>query len=148
MTLILESGDTYFYGGRQGVVDVRLKSNPVLSAVYALENVPLLYFVLSCVIVTAAVKAKLFYDARQVINNATYVRTTKKDMWKKCEDKNVDEYLARRHVLLQTTFESIGCQMISVQWDEAATFLTTHFFHMSFFVVLTYVALLITCRVS
>ncbi len=114
-------GDTYFYGGRQGVVDIRLKSNPVLSAAFVLENVPLLYFALSCAIVAAAVKGKLYYDARQVVNNATYVRTTKKDMWKNCVVKNINAYLARRKVLLQTGFESIGCQMLSVQWNEAAT---------------------------
>jgi hypothetical protein len=75
---------------------------------------------MSCAIVTAAVKAKLYYDARQVVNNATYVRTTKKDMWKQCVVKNVDTYLAHRHVLLQTAFTSIGCQMMSVQWNETA----------------------------
>ena len=101
-------------------MDIRLKSNPVLSAAFALENVPLLYFLLSCAIVTVAVKAKLYYDAQQVINNATYVRTTKKDMWKHCVVKNVNDYLAQRQVLLQTGFESIGCQMMSVQWNEVA----------------------------
>ncbi len=114
-------GDTYFYGGRQGTVDARLKANPVLAAVYALENIPLLYFALSCTIVSIAVKAKLFYDARKTINNATYSKTTQKDMWKKCDVKNVEAYLSRRHVLLQQRFESIGCQIMSAQWNEAAS---------------------------
>lgn len=99
-------------------MDIRLKSNPVLSATYTMEKVPLLYLVLSCFIVAVAVKAKLFYDARQVINNATYARTNQKDMWKHCDVKNVEAYLARRKILLQRRFESIGCQIISSQWNE------------------------------
>ncbi len=117
----LKIGDTYFYGGRQGVVDIRLKSNQVLAAVYALENIPLLYFALSCTTVYVAVKTKLFYDARKAINNATHARTTQKDMWKKCVVKNVEAYLSRRQVFLQRRFDSIGCQIMSAQWNEAAS---------------------------
>jgi hypothetical protein len=117
----LQIGDTYFYGGRQGIVDIRLKANPVLAAVYALENVPMLYFALCCTIVSVAVKTKLFYDARKVINNATHARTIQKDMWKKCVVKNVEAYLSRRQVLLQRSFDSIGCQIMSAQWNEAVS---------------------------
>ena len=95
-----------------------MKSNPVLSATYTMEQVPLLYLLLSCFIVAVAVKSKLFYDARQVINNATYARTNQKDMWKHCDIKNVEAYLARQKILLQRRFESIGCQIISSQWNE------------------------------
>ena len=100
-------------------MEIRLKSNPVIAATYTMETVPLLYLALSCSIVAAAVKAKLYYDARQVVNNATYARTTQKDMWKHCNVENVEAYLARRQILLQRRFESIGCQIISSQWNEA-----------------------------
>jgi hypothetical protein len=102
------------------VVDVRLNANPVLSAAYSLENVPFLYLGISCAIVTAMVKAKLFYDAQQTINNATCISTEQKDMWKFCSVKNVETYFAKRNILLQRRFESMGCQMLCAQWNEPA----------------------------
>jgi hypothetical protein len=102
-------------------VDIRLKGNPVLTAAYALENIPLLYFLLCCTIVLIAVKAKLVYDARKAAKNPTCARTTQKDMWKRCVVKNVEAYLSKRHVLLQRRFESIGCQIMSAQWNESTS---------------------------
>ena len=92
----------------------------MLTAVYNLESVPLLYLVLSCAIVALSVKSKLFYDSRQIQNNATYAKTTQRDMWKHCLVGNVEAYLSRRQILLQSRFESLGCQIMNSQWKEAA----------------------------
>jgi hypothetical protein len=116
-----QPGDTHFYGGHQGDVDRRLRSNPVLSAVYKLDSLPTLYLALSCGIVAIIVKGKLFYDARQIKNRATFAKTIQKDMWKRCLVENVEAYISKRQIMLQSRFESMGCQLLNSQWKEAAT---------------------------